>query len=344
MKKVLALVLAVIMVCTMAMAAPVAVTPIGGAAADGTITLDGTTDLTKTYGVEIPAGYYPDGFFGTDLSKITFEGSNVQLSGGKFYLIVPVADKPLDGKADFSVASLTVKKDANNYVVFTPKAGKLVVSKVVKGGLTVNPATVITLADTLSATYDIGYEATDFATLGGNVATSGWYINKTTTPATATIAGQAEVIVTVPASSTVKITLNDAPTAASVKFSTGNGLEHGSNVIRGASVTGGSIKMEVPGNYSDNVYGVAADGTLLTNPTRLVVNRDIVTGYETAAWVASGTSVQNIVKLMYAEKAVGTTTPGSTTNPGTGANDVVGVAAALAVVALVSGAAISLKK
>ena len=37
-------------------------------------------------------------------------------------------------------------------------------------------------------------------------------------------------------------------------------------------------------------------------------------------------------------------TTGSTTNPGTGANDVVGVAAALAVVALVSGAAISLKK
>ena len=38
------------------------------------------------------------------------------------------------------------------------------------------------------------------------------------------------------------------------------------------------------------------------------------------------------------------TTTETTTNPGTGANDVVGVAAALAVVALVSGAAISLKK
>ena len=37
-------------------------------------------------------------------------------------------------------------------------------------------------------------------------------------------------------------------------------------------------------------------------------------------------------------------TGSTTTNPGTGANDVVGVAAALAVVALVSGAAISLKK
>ncbi len=42
--------------------------------------------------------------------------------------------------------------------------------------------------------------------------------------------------------------------------------------------------------------------------------------------------------------STGTTTGGTTTNPGTGANDVVGVAAALAVVALVSGAAISLKK
>ena len=38
------------------------------------------------------------------------------------------------------------------------------------------------------------------------------------------------------------------------------------------------------------------------------------------------------------------TETGTTTNPGTGANDIVGVAAALAVVALVSGAAISLKK
>ena len=42
--------------------------------------------------------------------------------------------------------------------------------------------------------------------------------------------------------------------------------------------------------------------------------------------------------------ATAETTTGTTTNPGTGANDVVGVAAALAVVALVSGAAISLKK
>ena len=339
MKKVLALVLAVIMVCTMAMAAPVSVTvtPIGGASADGQIKLT-SEDLTKTYGVEIPAEYYPDTFFGTDLSKITFEGSNVQLSNGSFYLIVPVADKPLDGKADFSVTSLTVKKDANNYVVYTAKAGKLEVSKVVKGGLVVDPTTVITLATKLSATYDIGYEATDFATLSGNVTASGWYTNAAATPATATIVGQADVKVVIPANSTVKITLNKV---AAPKISTGNAVVD--NVVQGASVSGGTVQMTVAGNYSDNVYGVAADGTLMTNPTRLVIDRNMVTGYETANWVASGTSVQNIVKLQYAEKAVGTTTPG-TTNPGTGANDVVGVAAALAVVALVSGAAISLKK
>ena len=341
MKKVLALVLAVVMVCTMAMAAPVSVvvTPIGGASADGQIKLT-SEDLTKTYGVEIDPAYYPSDVVGSDLSKITFEGSNVQLSNGSFYLIVPVADKSLDGKADFSVASLTVKKDANNYIVYTAKAGKLEVSKVVKNGLVTDPTGLVTLTTKLSATYDIGYEATDFATLSGNVVTSGWYTNNATTPATATIVGQTDVIVTVPAKATVKITLNDVP--STVKYSTGN-MQVGI-VIRGASVTGGSIKMEVNGNYSENVYGVAADGTLLANPTRLVVNRDMVTGYETAKWVASGTSVQNIVKLQYAEKAVGTTTPGTTTNPGTGANDVVGVAAALAVVALVSGAAISLKK
>ena len=338
MKKVLALVLAVIMVCTMAMAAVVTVTPIGGVSADGTITLDANTDLTKTYGVAIPAVYYPTDVVGSDLSKITFEGSNVQLSGNDFYLIVPVADKPLDTKADFSVASLTVKKDVNNYIVYTAKAGKLEVSKVVKNGLVTDPAGLVDVSNNkLSATYDIGYAPTN---LSNDVAVSGWYTNTATTPATAKIAGQDEVIVTVPAKATVKITLNDVP--SSVKFSTGNNQV--GDVLRGASVTGGSIKMEVTGNYSENVYGVAADGTLLANPTRLVVNRDMVTGFETAKWVASGTSVQNIVKLQYAEKAVGTTTPGTTTNPGTGANDVVGVAAALAVVALVSGAAISLKK
>ena len=52
-----------------------------------------------------------------------------------------------------------------------------------------------------------------------------------------------------------------------------------------------------------------------------------------------------LVGYSYLVKAVAITeTTTTTTNPDTGANDVIGVAAALAVVALVSGAAISLKK
>ena len=59
---------------------------------------------------------------------------------------------------------------------------------------------------------------------------------------------------------------------------------------------------------------------------------------------AKVTSVGYMVLVKGELTATATPTPGTTTNPGTGANDVVGVAAALAVVALVSGAAISLKK
>ena len=55
----------------------------------------------------------------------------------------------------------------------------------------------------------------------------------------------------------------------------------------------------------------------------------------------TGPIIMSDVALTSTNASTGT---GTTTNPGTGANDVVGVAAALAVVALVSGAAISLKK
>ena len=74
-----------------------------------------------------------------------------------------------------------------------------------------------------------------------------------------------------------------------------------------------------------------------------------VNGVETGYWTMTTTNARDMVKANGAIPGVGAapTTPGTTgntTNPGTGANDVVGVAAALAVVALVSGAAISLKK
>ena len=84
------------------------------------------------------------------------------------------------------------------------------------------------------------------------------------------------------------------------------------------------------------LYMVKADGTL----------KDLGAKFNENGVLVATTKVTGPV--FTADKALtataaGSTTPG-TTNPGTGANDVVGVAAALAVVALVSGAAISLKK
>ena len=86
---------------------------------------------------------------------------------------------------------------------------------------------------------------------------------------------------------------------------------------------------------SYNAYAVKGDGSV----TKLAAKLD------------DGVLTFTIPAMSYVLVVDGTlattateTTPGTTTNPGTGANDVVGVAAALAVVALVSGAAISLKK
>ena len=82
---------------------------------------------------------------------------------------------------------------------------------------------------------------------------------------------------------------------------------------------------------SYNAYSIAADGTVAKLNATL---EDGVMTFSTP------------VKAVVVVDGSMTTTPATpgTTNPGTGANDVVGVAAALAVVALVSGAAISLKK
>ena len=96
-------------------------------------------------------------------------------------------------------------------------------------------------------------------------------------------------------------------------------------------------------NSNMNVYSLAMDGTL--SKVAVTVNDGVATAKVpaySATFVYTGSSPLKNVSATIGSAAP--TTPGTTTNPGTGANDVVGVAAALAVVALVSGAAISLKK
>ena len=87
---------------------------------------------------------------------------------------------------------------------------------------------------------------------------------------------------------------------------------------------------------SYKLYSVNADGTVSLVPTTWDATKGLLSA-----------KVDTYGHLILVDGTLTATTviePGSTTNPGTGANDVVGVAAALAVVALVSGAAISLKK
>ena len=86
---------------------------------------------------------------------------------------------------------------------------------------------------------------------------------------------------------------------------------------------------------SYKMYMVKADGSVVDLNAKFDDNKVLT---------ATATLTGPVIVTDKALTATGTAAGTTTTNPGTGANDVVGVAAALAVVALVSGAAISLKK
>ena len=92
-------------------------------------------------------------------------------------------------------------------------------------------------------------------------------------------------------------------------------------------------------NNKYNIYVVGIDGSVAK--AAVTVNDGVATAKVPAysAVVLYNGALKNVSSISGT-----TTTPCSTTHPGSGANAVVGVAAALAVVALVSGAAISLKK
>ncbi len=104
------------------------------------------------------------------------------------------------------------------------------------------------------------------------------------------------------------------------------------NLVGTATITDWSNKY--------NIYVVSIDGSVAK--AAVTVNDGVATAKVPAysAVVLYNGALKNVSSI----SGTTTGTTGTTTNPGTGANDVVGVAAALAVVALVSGAAISLKK
>ena len=366
MKKVLALVLAVIMVCTMAMANEninlgskdyTVVTITGGAVA--AIELAPTADLTKSYVLQVP-----DEYFGV-LNAVLGGKTNAQVfsvtglsgnwaSDGKYYINVPVADKALDGVADLTLGAFTIKKDANNYAEVAVKDGKLKVTKVVIGSMDVTEATgtaaLVTAANNkaLDASYDVGLTTTPLDTTTPAVNANGWYVN-TQNKEVKIALEDGKVVITVPAKATFKFE-KKAITTPVVTGANFTGI-----ITNGYKVTGATLNYAIRATQGSNdvYYAADASGNLYAAGLTFTIVKDALgeTGYWTLKTTDYVYGIFTADKVLTVNALPGTTTgttgttgTGTTTNPGTGANDVVGVAAALAVVALVSGAAISLKK
>ena len=360
MKKVLALVLAVIMVCTMAFAADaVIVVPGGGPSSNyGSLELAAKYDATKNYALELSDEFFkvldtyltPTGGTAPDRDAKNFkvEGINGAFSGGKFLIAVDNADRALDGKVDMTISTLRISsvKKSNTYAEFTAKDGKLVLSKLVEGGVSKSVSGVFT-SDFWSA-YDIGYKTTKL-TAGASFdwTTEGWYITGSDAIETTDVSGK--ITLKVPANTAFKFTVaNGNPSKISADVIPTGVVVPSTVDVNGYKVTAGSLTYKIKGDTNDYYYGVDENGKLYASGLTFGVTKD-VNGVETGYWTMTTTNARDMVKANGAIPGVGAApttpgTPGSTTNPGTGANDVVGVAAALAVVALVSGAAISLKK
>ena len=353
MKKVLALVLAVIMVCTMAMAIEVAVTPaevVAGAATGlGTVTL---TDTTKTYALVLKDELFTpvlNGLGAAQVGKDTMkvEGVSGSFSGANYYIPITNTDKALDGKADYSISTLKITnlKSNDTYVVYNAKDGKLVMAELVVAGVPKK----VTEVD-FYASYDIGYPTN---TVEGTAA-EGWnYLTKELK----NVALNTSAVIT---NGTNAIKLNvakETPFKLTKTFGDVTGLTSKypgiavQYVEAGYKTTAGTITYKMTGLTKDNYFYVMdKDGNLFKAPFTFAAEKQN-DGTYVGTWNYTGTGFDGTLVVastnLNVDALPGTaagTTPGPTTNPGTGANDVVGVAAALAVVALVSGAAISLKK
>ena len=380
MKKVLALVLAVIMVCTMAMAATVS-------SAIGTSDSAGVTPSTTKYDI-VPGGtnyyvaltdknlYFKDNKFVPEKNKIGIDyaaGSDLVASAGwvKIAKTTQNLTKGIVCGTEDTVAyqyQIVLKNDFTR--VADGKSFDFSISKITLNATGWELQTVWEAdedaGDVIKA--DVGYEVVDidvaassagvttFDAVPGKINKIVSIVKNGTTPlesATLKIIGTST---TVTGKTYAKGTLNkgaafyvvkaadmpefaDADLAktgtlspAVAKIVNNNNLPM-AGVLEQTDVNAAKLYKVYAKGIDGKVSSVAAtldNGVLKFNVPALstvIVTTDVLTVTGTAS---TGTTTG--------------TTPGSTTNPGTGANDVVGVAAALAVVALVSGAAISLKK
>ena len=346
MKKVLALVLAVIMVCTMAFAVNiVTAVPVDSNAGLGKVTLENTT---ASYALELSDALFTPVLKGQTVSKDTMkvEGVSGAFSGDKYYIPIKNEDKALDGKADYSITTLKITnlKSNDTYVVYNAKNGKLVMSELVLGGV----PQVVTDVDYF-ADYDIGYATNTTAT----AVAPGWnyFKDDALSKYNLGITGSGSVTGTLTVDKGVPFKLARKVVDSTVIMAKNPGMTTNDieDIIEGVKTSAGVITYKIVTRDKDyHLYVVDKDGNLYKAPFTFAAEK-LENGTYQATWNYAGTGFDGAIlvakKAFTAADLPGTTTEtGTTTNPGTGANDVVGVAAALAVVALVSGAAISLKK
>ena len=376
MKKVLALVLAVIMVCTMAMAANVSViVPGGGNAASTTpdtyaIEEPGTTlvvDLKDENGKNAFNFYFNSkGEFVPDKNTLTetYEKGSEWVASAKWVKVNNSTDYSLtttETTPSYWEYQITLKQD------YTKAADNKVcdfsISKIALRADGYDTQNVFTATATDYYKLAIGYKTADLGVsidadgnvsytpnplVDGTIYTVKTITNNTKPVNSATVAltygavGDgltASTTLTVGQKFLFKEDNGNLFTAKDTGYDAAdivaNGHAHGFNEFN----TAFKVVFNQGKDNADKVYNVYAKD-LSGKITKL------------AATLDRGVLTFTLPALSYFIITTGTVTASATqasagtntTNPGTGANDVVGVAAALAVVALVSGAAISLKK
>ena len=379
MKKVLALVLAVIMVCTMAMAATVS-------SAIGTSGSAGVTPSTTKYDI-VPGGtnyyvaltdknlYFKDNKFVPEKNKIGIDyaaGSDLVASAGWVKIAKTTQDltKGIVCGTEDTVAyqyQIVLKNDFTR--VADGKSFDFSISKITLNATGWELQTVWEAdedaGDVIKA--DVGYEVVDidvavssagvttFDAVPGKINKIVSIVKNGTTPlesATLKIIGTST---TVTGKTYAKGTLNkgaafyvvkaaDMPEFADADLAkTGTLSPAVAKIVNNNNLPMAGVLEQTDVNAAKlyKVYAKGIDGKV-SSVAATLDNGVLKFNVPALSTVIVTTDVLTVTGTASTGTTTGTT--GTTTNPGTGANDVVGVAAALAVVALVSGAAISLKK
>ena len=387
MKKVLALVLAVIMVCTMAMAVEVntPTTP-GNSTSDyaysvtlypgKSIIFDkadlGMTDVSDD---DVKAGKYNvDITFERGADFIASKGWVKTATGYRYVLTAKDSVVAIDGTPDIIISAIKVTKVGQNKTFYSAQyTDKLADGTATYATHTKDGKPTVTAQDfkpmkdiadstngiALCLGFDFGYEPGKIVIAkDGKSVTPDAFVENTLYSVVRTQEANAKSSVTLgkyattenpfgytytlKAGETVMFAnignVNIDNTTAAGKALNKNLLDRDATIVaklENELMPNKAVSITVDGAKDGyKVYMVKADGSVVDLGATFNANKVL-----TATATLTG-------PVLVTDKAITATaaSTGPTTNPGTGANDVVGVAAALAVVALVSGAAISLKK